>query len=167
MAARKSYRISRLLAGVVACGLLTWALFRSVGPIGIVTSAPVWGLFFALPILDGASAFGRFVRYLSWRDVDGRYYEHRGIWIDVVEDAQRERFVRLEHVRQILPDLASTPSLRRRYADRTLTREDLAYLRDDALLDYLGERTSPDAVKLKIWLEKTVALPGRNARARR
>jgi hypothetical protein len=167
MAAWKPYQGITLAAMVAACALLSWGLFHGLGAIGLVMMAPVWGVVLALPILDGLSAFGHLIRLAAWRDVAGRYYEHRGVWMDVVEDEARQRFVRLEHVRRFLPDLPSDASLRHRYAGLVLERESYAYLQDEALIDYLDKATTPDGVKLQVWLEKNVALPGRNARARR
>ena len=166
MADRKSYRPIYLAFGVVLAGVLAAGLFRLFGPIGFVMTAPLWGALLALPILDGFGAAAYWMRWLSWIDVEGRYYEHRARWVDVVEDSGGQRFIRLEHVRQFLPELPADATFVQLYADRTLTHGRIvhAYLRDDALLEYLAKASSDDAIKLRQWVDREVLRPGKKRR---
>ena len=44
-----------LAARAAGCALATWAGWRALGPIGLVVTAPLWGIAFARPLID---AFG-------------------------------------------------------------------------------------------------------------
>ena len=166
MADRKSYRTLYLASGVVLVGLLTAGFHHVFGIVGFLMAAPLWGALLALPILDGFGAGARLMRWLSWIDVDGRYYEHRARWVDVVEDSGGQRFIRLGHVRQFLPDLPADATFVQLYADRTLTHGRIAhaYLRDDALLEYLAKASTDDAIKLRQWVDREVLRPGKKRR---
>jgi hypothetical protein len=168
MASPRNLRWVYVAAGIVLAGLATAGLYRFLGPVGLLLFAPAWGALLALPLLDGVGAGLRLVRWTRWFDVQGRYYEHRGRWIDIVEDDAGQRFVRIAHVRLVLPGLPADATFAQLYADRVLARGTpaLAYLRDDALLEYLARSQSPDAAKLHRWLYREVALPGRNRRER-
>lgn len=161
-----SLRPVAVASSIVVCALLTVVMFHLCGPIGIVLMAPVWGGLLALPLLDGFAAAIRLMRWLSWIDVEGHYYEHRARWVDVVEDAGGQRFIRVDHLRQFLPDLPADATFVLLYAGRTLAhgRPALAYLRDDALLEYLAKASSDDAIKLHQWVDRHVLRPGKKRR---
>jgi len=166
MAGRKSYPTIYLALGVVLAGLLTAGFHRFFGATGFLMAAPLWGALLALPILDSFGAGARALRWLSWIDVDGRYYAHRARWVDVVEDTGGQRFIRLDHVRQFLPGLPADATFIHLYTDRTLTHGRLAhaYLRDDAVLEYLAKASSDDAIKLRQWVDREVLRPGKKRR---
>jgi len=155
-----------LAVGVLALGLFTWELWRLDGPIGLLIASPGWGALLARPLLDGAGDAWRGVRRLAWRGVEGRHYAHRGRRIDVVEDADGQRFLRLAHLRVVLQGLPSDEALARRFQGRMLRHGSPGrpYLRDDALIEYLAPAQTPDALRLRHWVEKDVAGPGRRRR---
>jgi hypothetical protein len=162
----KGLRLVHLAVGIAGVTALTLGLHRLFGAVGFVFAAPAWGALLALPLLEAAGAALRLLRRAQWAGVEGRYYEHRGRWVDIVEDGAGRRFVRIAHVRRFLPGLPPDETIARIYPDRIrhAAPRAPAYLRDDALADYLAGTHTSDATKLRLWLQRDVIVPGTRRR---
>jgi hypothetical protein len=146
---------------LLACAGITWAVWRVFGKFAFVFCAPLLGAVLARPIYDlVAAAYGK-SRELALRDSHGRHFEYRGHAIDVVDDEDAHRWLRVRDVRKVMPGLVRDEVLQQRFGERA---QALAPSRDfriraDALLEHLRSANEPTAVKFKVWLERVVIMP--------
>ena len=100
--------------------------------------------------------------------VQGRHFAFRGRRIEIVEDVDRRRWVRLADVRAIVGFTASDGALAISYPDsvRRLGRSGEAHVADEALLAHLLKERSPEAVRLRVWVEREIVFPARRERER-
>jgi hypothetical protein len=157
-----------ILARTAGCALLFWWIWRTFG---LAAAMPVVGLFgvaLARPLIDLAEALGWQMRRAHWRDVEGRHYAYRGRPVAVVEDDEHRHWLRLADVRAIVGFTASDGALAVSYPGRLreLGRPAAAHVRDDALLAHLAKERSPEAARLRQWVEREVAFPARRRRER-
>ena len=144
---------------------------RSVAACGgvLVTALPLWAVAFARPLLDGAGQLWRWRRVAAWHQVEGRHYQYRQHPLEVREDAQRRRYLRLSRVRGVLRDLARDEVLARRYPQACLPgAEGLAgtglWLEDAALMDLLAPAQDPATRRFRARLQREVLQPGQRVR---
>jgi len=151
-----------------ACSLVFWWVWRTFGLATAMPLVALFGVALARPLLDLAEALGRQMRGAHWRDVEGRHYAYRGREVAVVEDDERRRWLRLADVRAVVGFTASDGALATSYPGRVreLGRPAAQYLRDDALLAHLAKESSPEAGRLRLWVEREVAFPARRERER-
>ena len=160
--------VATILVRATGCALLFWWIRRTFG---LATAMPVLALFgiaLARPLIDLAEALGWQMRRAHWRDVEGRHYAYRGRSVAVVEDDERRQWLRLADVRAIVGFTASDGALKISYPDRVreLGRPATPHVRDDALLAHLAKERSPEAARLRLWVEREVAFPARRRRER-
>jgi hypothetical protein len=151
-----------------ACALLFWWVWRTFGLATAIPVAVLFGVALARPLLDLVEAIGGQMQRAHWRDVEGRHYAYRGREVAVVEDDERRRWLRLADVRSIVGFTASDGALASSYpgAVRQLGRPPLPHIRVDALLAHLDKERSPQATRLRRWVEREVAFPARRGRER-
>ncbi|MBI3369711.1 MAG: hypothetical protein HY021_15060 [Burkholderiales bacterium] len=154
---------------LLACVAFTAVVWRWLGFASLVLCAPLFGVLLARPILDLIGQSARTTKQLALQHLEGRYYEHRGIMVDIVEDVERHRWLLLTDVRKLVDGLPSDPVLERLYpADvRSSGSSSAKRIRADTLAMYLEKSTHGDSLKLKIWLEREVAFPARRLRGGR
>ena len=160
--------VATIFVRTAGCALLFWWIWRTFG---LATALPVVGLFgiaLARPLIDLAEALGWQMRRVHWRDVEGRHYAHRGRTVAVVEDDEHRHWLRLADVRAIVGFTASDGALAVSYPDRVreLGRPATPHIRDDALLAHLAKERSPEAARLRQWVDREVAFPARRRRER-
>jgi hypothetical protein len=150
------------------CLLLSWAAWRWLGLTSMVTTLPLFGIALARPLLDLAGALHRGMKHAHWHAVEGRHYAYRGRRVQVIDDADRRRWVRLADVRAIVGFTASDGALAIAYRDgvRTLGRPAQAHIVDEALLVHLGKTRSAEASRLSAWVEREIVFPARRERER-
>ena len=160
--------ITTVLVRLAGCTLLSWFVWRSFGSVPMVTTLPLFGVALARPLLDLASALRHQMDRAHWRDVQGRHYAYRGRPVRVVEDEDRQRWVRLADVRAIVGFTASDGALAIAYPDAVLRigRPPEPHLRDEALLAHLAKERAPEAIRLRIWVERAIVFPARRERER-
>ena len=104
--------VASIALRVAACAVVTWGAWRIFGPVGIVFVAPLFGVAFARPLIELAETAFRTMRHANWRHVEGRHYAYRGRSIAVIEDADRQRWIRIGDVTALpFVDGYSTTSL--------------------------------------------------------
>jgi len=161
------------IAGSIAlrlavCGLIAWAAWRKLGETGLAVSAPVFGIALARPLIELAGALRDAMKRSHFRDVEGRHYAFRGRRMQVIEDADRRRWVRLADVRAVVGFTASDGALAITYPDgvRRLGRPAEPHVGEEALLAHLLKERSPEAARLRRWVERQVVFPARRERER-
>jgi hypothetical protein len=160
--------VATILVRGGGCALLFWWIWRTFG---LASAMPVVGLFgiaLARPLIDLAEALGWQMRRAHWRDVEGRHYAYRGRTVAVVEDDEHRHWLRLADVRAIVGFTASDGSLAVSYPERVceLGRPATPHVRDDALIAHLAKERSPEAARLRLWVEREVAFPAKRKRER-
>ena len=164
--------MTEILASIairVACwAALAWIGWRWNGASGLVTTVPLLGIVVAKPLLDLASALRQAMNRAHWRDVEGRHYAFRGRPVQVIGDAGERRWVRLADVRALIGFTASDGALAISYRDgvRSLGRPAEPHIADEALLAHLAKERSPDALRLRRWVEREIVFPARRQRER-
>ena len=153
---------------VALCSLVAWGAWRLFGTAGLVYAAPLFGVALARPLVDLASELRHEMRRAQWREQEGRHYVFRGVPVSVIEDSDKQRWVRLADARAIVGFTASDGALRITYPNgfRLLGRPPQAHLSDEALFVHLGKERSPKALKFLHWVEREIVFPARRERER-
>jgi hypothetical protein len=137
------------------------------GPFGLVFGAPILAIF-GKPLVEILTSVPRQIRHLALRGQAGRYYEFRGRSMDIHIDADARCWVATEDVRKItaLPaDVVLCRVVRgecRELGDPVRWR-----LSSEGAQEMLGKSSDGEVARFLTWLEREVALPARNRRARR
>lgn len=137
------------------------------GPFGLVFGAPILAIF-GRPLVEILSSMPRHAKHLALRDLAGRYYEFRGRSMDIHVDADARCWIATADVRKItaLPAeavlLRLVPGQCRELGDPVTWR-----ISADGAAQVLGKSSDPEVAKFLTWLEREVAQPARNRRARR
>lgn len=156
----------QVAARLIACCGLAYLAWRSLGAVGLVYSAPVFGVAFARPILDAGADLYRLVRSLAYRDVSGRHHAYKGRPIDVVVDSDGDPWLRASDVRGVIPDFPRDEALRAILGPGGSTQGKDGSLRvgAGALHAYLVRSTAAESIRFKVWIQRTVIYPARRAR---
>ena len=160
--------LATIVVRLAGCTLLAWLVWRSFGLTSMVTMLPLFGIALARPLIDLASAIRHLMHRAHWRDVEGRHYAYRGRPVRVVEDDEHRRWVRLADIRAIVGFTASDGALAVSYPDAVLAigRPPVPHVRDEALLAHLAKERSPEALRLRRWVEREIVFPARRERER-
>jgi len=153
---------------IALCAGAAWIGWRLGSWVGIVITSPLCGIALARPLYELAGALHHRVREAAYRPVEGRYWVFRGTPVDVIEDDDHQRWVRLADVRRIVGSTAGDGALASTYPAgfRALGTPPQPYLRDSDLLAHLAKQRSAQALRLKHWVEREIAFPARRVRER-
>jgi hypothetical protein len=150
------------------CAVMAYVLWRLLGAVGLVVSAPLFGVLLARPILEMSAELRDSARTLAYSPVEGRHFEHRGFRLDIVEDDRHHRWVSVNDVRKVIAQLPREAVLLRQFPEGL--RDDPAVrgqrIHADVLLAYLARSTEGDSVRFRNWLEREVVLPAAKIRQR-
>jgi len=160
--------IASIALRVAACAIASWIAWRIFGTAGLVFVAPLFGLAFARPLVELAATASRAMRSAHWRDVEGRHHAFGGRPVNVLEDADGQRWIRLGDVRAIVGFTTSEGALAIAYPDglRRMGRPVEPHIGAEALLEHLGKERGPKAIRLRTWVEREIAFPARRERER-
>ena len=160
--------VASIALRVAACALAAWFAWRMFGTTGLVFVAPLFGVAFARPLIELAATAFRAMRHANWRHVEGHHYAYRGRSIGVIEDADGQRWIRLGDIRAIVGFTASDGALGIAYPEglRRIGRPIEPYIGAEALLVHLGKERGPEAIRLRLWVEREIAFPARRERER-
>ena len=160
--------VTSIALRLAVCVLLSWAVWRWFGLPPMVTTLPLFGILLARPLLELASALRDGMKRVQLAAVEGRHYAFRGRRVQVLEDADRRRWVRLADVRAIVGFTASDGALAITYRDgvRSLGRPAEAHVSEEALLAHLLKERAPEAARLRVWVEREIVFPARRERER-
>ena len=135
----------------------------SFGKFAFLFASPLLAVGLRRPLLALASTVRHKMRTLVWLPVHGQHYVFRDITIHVLEDDRGERWIPLADVQKVVGKTAAERALAATYPGRLKTMGSPArpYIRDDALVAHLGKVNQPEALRLSVWVERNIALPGR------
>ncbi|HMA10203.1 MAG TPA: hypothetical protein VKP68_20145 [Ramlibacter sp.] len=152
----------------LACAVVTYGMWLKFGTVSLVVCAPLFGVALARPIVDLLEEAAHATTRAAFRDVDGRHFHYRGILVDVVEDADSYRWMRLADVRKIVTGLPADPVLRNLFPEglREATASKAVCIKAEALLQYLQKATDPGTLRFKHWVEREVVFPASRLRER-
>lgn len=96
----------------------------------------------------------------------GHHFVFKSITIHVLEDNDRCRWISLADMQKVAGVTASERALALSYPERCkkMGRAGLAHLRDDALIEHLGNENNPMALRFRTWVDRSVSMPGRKVR---
>ena len=153
---------------LAVCVALSWAVWRWFGLAGMVPTLGLFGILLARPLVDLAGELRDGMKQVQLAPIEGRHYAFRGRPVQVVDDADRRRWVRLADVRAIVGFTASDGALAISYPDgfRRIGRPPEPHLGEEALLAHLLKERSPEAARLRLWIEREVVFPARRERDR-
>jgi len=164
--------MTRVLATIAlrlaVCVAISWAVWRWFGLSSMVPTLGLFGILLARPLVDLAGALRDGMKEVQLAAVEGRHYAFRGRAVQVLDDADRRRWVRLADVRAIVGFTASDGALAIAYpgAVRRLGRPAEAHLGEEALLAHLMTERAPEAARLRVWVEREIVFPARRERER-
>lgn len=158
----------RVAIRLALCGVVSWALWRVMGPALAVVSAPLYGVALARPLLDLASALRHATRAAIWHPLEGRHFVYRGTPVQVLEDDDHRRWVRAADVRRIVGHTASNGALALTYPSgwRVLGQPAEPHFSDEALIAHLAKESAPEALRFRHWAEREIAFPAQRLRER-
>ena len=160
--------LKTIVIRLALCAAATWALRRLGFGSGLLFMAGVVGIVLARPLMDLTIATWHEMRGANWRELEGRHFAFKGRSVRVVEDADHQRWVRLADIRAIAGFTASDAALQITYPGgwgmRGRPRE--PYLSDEALLAHIAKERSPEAARLRRWVEREIVFPARRERER-
>ena len=153
--------------GVAVSLAVLSTMWHFFGPFGLVFGMPVLAVF-AFPIMDIIAGYPRFVTRLVLRKVEGRYFEYRGLSLDIDIDAAAHCWISTSDVRKVVPTLSTDAVLLRLQPGQVEERGDPRQWRitTKALAEVLSKSTDADVTKFANWLDKDVTRPARNRLAR-
>lgn len=154
---------------LLACAGVAYLVWRGLGAIGLVVCAPLFGVALARPILELMEESAHTARRSAFRDVDGRHFQYKGTPLDVVEDTDSYRWLRLADVRKIVTALPADQVLRSLHPEglQDMRSARNPCIKAEALLQYLQKATDPGSLRFKVWLEREVVMPAIRIRERK
>ena len=150
-----------------ACAALAWGLRQLGFPLVVLLGiGALAGIVLARPLMDLAIEIYQVMRRANWRELEGRHYAFKGRTVHVIQDADHQRWVRVADIRAIVGFTASDAALQVTYPNgwRMLGRPPLPHLSDEALLVHIGKERSPEALRLRLWIEREIVFPARRER---
>jgi hypothetical protein len=146
-------KIALRLAG---CAAVTWLAWGTFGLFSVVFMAPLFGVALARPILDLAEESAQATRRAAWRGLHGRHFQYKGFRVEVTQDEDDRRCLRLADVRKIVSGLPADAVLRSVLPGALSNAADAnaVSIEAGALLRYLQKATDPGSLRFKLWLER-------------
>jgi hypothetical protein len=150
------------------CAACSWLVWRAMGLTAMVTTAPLYGVALAKPLMELASDLRHAAKARILRDVQGRFYVFRGTPIQVIEDDECRRWVRIADVRRVGATTSTDGALALTYPDgcKPMGRPAQPHISGEALLQHLRKDASPEVLRFTHWTEREIVFPA-NARAAR
>jgi hypothetical protein len=131
------------------------------GLVILVLTAPLWGVLLRKPILEGISAYFKWVKkqpYVPWQ---GRYYEFENVHVRVFEDDFGHLWFCDKDVLQVLGQSVSE-IYQVAYPEsdyRKIPGERLKGFSENAVILVVSRIRHPSAGKFNFWLEREVLAP--------
>ena len=153
----------------LACAVVTYGVWLKFGTVSLVVCAPLFGVALARPILELLEESAQTARRMAFRDVDGRHFVYKGTPLDVIDDTDSYRWLRLADVRKIVTALPADRVLRSLHPEglQDMNSAKDSCIKAEALLQYLQKATDPGSLRFKLWLEREVVMPAIRIRERK
>ena len=151
----------RLAIGAAVVAVVLYVVYRVGGALGLVLAGPLLGVL-SRPLVDVVTGYPRFVSRIAMRKFEGRYFEYRGMSLDIHIDAQALCWVSTRDIRKLV-SLPADPVLRHLAPSQCGELGDPPQCRItvEGLTRVLAKSTEPDVTKFCHWLEVDVARPAR------
>ena len=130
--------------------------------------SPLYGALVARPLINLVAILRQALRFSVWLPVHGQHYVFKGTTVHVLEDDAGWRWIRLADVQSVLGTVLNTRVLAITYPERLemMGRPAHMHMRDDALIAHLAKQNDPTALRLRTWVERSIAYPAERARQR-
>jgi hypothetical protein len=151
---------------LVLVAAATALVYRWFGVIAAMLAACLGAVVLSPAIVAAASDVRHALRHAALRDIQGRHYAFHGRPVQVLEDDDHRRWVRVDDVRALVGFTASDGALALSYPSGFRRIGEAGYLSDEALLIHLSREPGAAALKLRHWAEREIAHPARQVRAR-
>jgi hypothetical protein len=160
--------LGRIAIRLALCAACSWIVWRLMGLTAMVTTAPLYGVAMARPLLDLASDLRHAAKARILRKLEVRHYAYRGVPIQVFEDDTGLRWIRIDDVREVGATTSTDGVFAIAFPDgcQRMGRPPQAHLSHDALLAHLKKDRSPTVLHFTNWVERNIAFPARAYRAR-
>jgi hypothetical protein len=158
----------RIAIRLALCAACSWLVWRTMGLTALVTTAPIYGIAMAKPLMDLASDLRHSAKAHILRNVQGRFYVYRGNPIQVIEDDECRRWLRAADVRRVGATTATDGALALTYPDgwRSMGKPAQPHISDAALLKHLRKDSSPQVLRFTHWVEREIVFHARARAAR-
>ena len=155
-------------AAAIVCTGFSVLMYKFIGLIGLVVSAPLWGVLFSRLIIDFGDEMRLAAKHALLHSLNGHFYSFQGITVHVVEDDDYCQWIPAEEVRKIVGTGASDRMLALAYPDGwcEMGKPPKGHLRDDALLMYLAKEQSLRGIKFRVWVERHIVHQANKQRER-
>lgn len=152
---------------MLVCCAFSAASYHYIGVVGLLTSAPLWGILLCRVVIDFFAEMRGVTRHALLHADQGQFYSFQGMRVEVIEDDDYCQWVAADQVRKILGQGATDRMLALTYPQgwALLGRPPKGYLRDDALLLYLAKESALRGVKFRVWVERHIVHQARKRRA--
>lgn len=146
-------------------GLAWW--HSGASPILVLAIASA-GPLLAGPLIELAGDLRRQMRRAVWGPLEGRHFAYRGSAVQVREDVEHRRWIRVADLRRIVGFTASDGALALTYRAQWQVdpADGSAWLEADAALVHLRREPGAAARRFARWIEQEVAWPARRQRER-
>jgi hypothetical protein len=151
---------------LVLCGLMTYAVFSGFGPLGLPFCAALYAIAFAKPLLELIPAAFYAAKSAALHDLQGHYFTHRGIRLDVLEHADTFRWISTADVRKVLPGFPGDASLLNTYPADVMPpgAESGARIKAERLHEMLMKSQNAEGIQFRNWLLREIIHPANRAR---
>ncbi len=121
---------------------------------------------FIKPLLELIAAAFYAAKWAALHDLQGHYFTHRGIRLDVLEHADTFRWIRTADVRKLLPGFPGDASLLNMHpADvMPLSAGSGARIKAERLHEMLMKSQNAEGIQFRNWLLREIIHPANRAR---
>ena len=130
--------------------------------------SPLYGALAARPLINLVAILRRALRGAGWLPVQGQHYVFKGTPVHVLLDNEGWPWVRLADVQSALDRPMNTRVMAATYPQRLemMGRPAHLHVRHDALIAQLDKHNDPTALRLRTWVERSIAIPAECASQR-
>lgn len=151
----------------LVCLVISLVLYKLGGRFLLLSVAVLCLLAFLRPLVNYLSEGDYFLtRKPALQPIEGMYFVYQGQPLDITQDSDFHRWLRLPDLRKVLSDLPEAAYFAQNYPQLTRTPSTTCRIEVTALLDYLKQRPDNDTIRFRNWLLREVARPAKRARQR-
>jgi hypothetical protein len=132
----------------------------------VLFTSPLYAALMARPVINLIANTRHGFRSAVWLPVHGQHYVFKNTTMQVLEDDEGWRWVKLADVESALGTKLNERVLTATYPDRlqVMGKPARMHIRDDALITHIGKQNDPMSLRFRTWLERNVAFPAERAR---
>ncbi len=152
---------------IVLCVLVYLLVGYQFGAFGFLFGAPGLAAAIARPVINLIANLSHRTQEHIWMPVHGEYYLYKDVRVNVLEDEDHCRWVKVADVRKVVGTTANDRTLAKVYTHgwQTWGKPPEGYLRDDALFAHLTKENRPASLKMAVWVQRNILMPAQKVRA--